>query len=149
MLALGTVLPLIAVASRFKPTILVGQEDTLIFVDAKEQAQSKLQETYRSYTELDLPIVPKLVAVGRNLDTLQGVFIVWYGDLSYEFQSASRAVDVLIKLTAILGLPFSKISKLVWHFLSGYFYGIKQRESYASINKLQAYLETTKPNSEL
>lgn len=141
MLALNTVLPPIAAASRLKPTILIGQEDTLIFVDAKEQAQLKVQETYRSYTELNLPIVPKLIAVGKNLDQLQGTFVVCYGDICYEFQSASRAVDILIKLTAVLGLPFSKISKLVWHFLSGCIYGIQQKESYASINKLKVYLD--------
>ncbi|XP_055632689.1 uncharacterized protein LOC129773137 [Toxorhynchites rutilus septentrionalis] len=66
LLALNTVLPPITAAPHFKPTILVGQEDTLIFVDSKELAQSKIHEIYRSYTELDLPIVPKLVAVGEN-----------------------------------------------------------------------------------
>ncbi|XP_058814155.1 uncharacterized protein LOC131678034 [Topomyia yanbarensis] len=148
LLALSTVLSPISVASRFKPTILVGQEDTLIF-NSKEQAESKIKETYRSYAELNLPIIPKLVVVGENLDQLQGTFIVWYDDLYYELPSASRAVDVLIKLTAVFGLPFSKISKLVWHFISGYIYGIEQRESYAAINRLQTYLEERKVHSEV
>ncbi|XP_058443678.1 uncharacterized protein LOC131425641 [Malaya genurostris] len=141
LLALNTVLSPISVASRFEPTILVGQEDTLIFVGSKEQAQLKIQEIYQSYAELNIPIVPKLFAVGESLDNLQGTFIVGYDDLCYEFPSILRAVDVLIKLTAVLGLPFSKISKLVWHFLSSYIYGLKQRETYASIIKLKTYLE--------
>lgn len=144
MLALCTILQPIAVASRLKPTILVGQEDTLIFVDSKEQALAKVQDTYRSYIELNLPIVPKLVAVGENLNQLHGTFMVCYSDICYEVQSASRALDILIKLTAVLGLPFSKISKLVWHFISGYIYGIHQEESYASINKLRIYLEKSR-----
>ncbi|XP_062535305.1 uncharacterized protein LOC134204514 [Armigeres subalbatus] len=57
LLALNTVLPPIAVASRFKPTILVGQQDTLIFVDSKDQARSKIQDVYRNYEDLNLPIV--------------------------------------------------------------------------------------------
>ncbi|XP_065073049.1 uncharacterized protein LOC135697363, partial [Ochlerotatus camptorhynchus] len=139
--ALNTVLPPISAASRFKPTILAGHEDVLLFAVSRDQAHSKIQAVYRSYAERNLPTVPKLVAVGESLEHLQGRFFVIYNDVCYELASASRAVDVIIKLTAVFGLPYSKITKLVWHFISGYVYGIKQRESYACINKLQNYLD--------
>nr|XP_029713279.1 uncharacterized protein LOC109402565 [Aedes albopictus] len=88
LLALNTVLPPIAAASRLKPTILIGQEDTLIFVDAKEQAQLKVQETYRSYTELNLPIVPKLIAVGKTWTSFREPS--WSATVTYAMSSSQR-----------------------------------------------------------
>lgn len=123
--ALNTVLPPISAAPRFKPTILAGQYDILILADSRDQAISKVQTIYRSYEERHLPIVPKLVAVGESLEHLQGRFFVIYNDICYELTSASRAVDVVIKMTAVFGLPYSKISKMVWHFISGCVYGIE------------------------
>lgn len=139
--ALNTVLPPISAAVRFKPTILAGQEDVLILASSRDQALSNVKTIYSNYAERNFSIVPKLVAVGKSLEDLQGHFFVIYDEVCYELTSASRAVDVLIKMTAVFGLPYSKITKLVWHFISGFVYGIKQRESYACINKLQNYLD--------
>lgn len=140
LLLLSTVLLPIPAGVRFKPTICVAQEDTIIFAEDEEEIASKINDVYAGYTERGLPIVPKLVFLGRGLDNLTGRYFMQYRDLRYEAASAGRAIDVLIKFTAVLGIPYSKVSKLVWHFISGVIYGIPQRESYANINKLHSFL---------
>lgn len=147
LLLLSTVLLPISAGVRFKPTICVAQEDTIIFAKNEEEIISKADDVYAGYTERGLPIVPKLVFLGTGIDDLCGRYFVLYRDLRYEFSSAARATDVLIKFTAVLGIPYSRLSKLVWHFISGVLYGIPQRESYANINKLRSFLLNTKSTS--
>lgn len=140
LLGLNTVLPPIVASAKFKPTICVAQEDTVVFVDSCEKIVEKVQSIYASYVDRKLPISPKLVAVGTGPENLTGRYYVSYTDLCYEFTSFARAIDVLVKLTHLFGLPYSKISKLVWHFISNSIYGIEQRESYASVNRLHNFL---------
>lgn len=142
LLGLNTILPPIPAGSRFKPTICVAQEDTIIFAECLEDAYNKVQNTYQNYADRNLPEVPKLVVLGNDLNDIRGRFLVHFKDFNYELTSAARAIDVIIKTTAVLGLPFSKVSKLLWHFLSSEVYGIPERESYASINKLRNYLRS-------
>lgn len=140
MLSLNTVLPPIPASPRYKPTIIVAQEDTILFVDSVERAGTNVQQLYADYAVRGLPIVPKIVVIGKGLGhSFEGIF-VFYDDFYYKVQSIGRAIDVLIKLTAVYGLPYSKVSKLVWHFISGVVYGVPQRETYVSISRLQAFL---------
>lgn len=143
LLLLNTVLPPISAAVRYKPTIVVAQEDTIIFVASEDQVAVKVECVNTAYRERNLPLAPKLVFLGSDICNLSGKYMVVYGDLRYELSSAARATDVLLKLTAVFNLPYAKLSKLVWHFLSNVVYGVPQRESYASINKLRYFLETT------
>lgn len=135
-------LPPISAGARFKPTICVAQDDTLIFAESVDDASSKVQQTYLTYAERKLPVVPKLVALGKDINSIQGRFFVFFKDFYYELPTAARATDVIIKFTAVFGLPFSKVSKLVWHFLSSEAYGLAERESYDSVNKLKNYLHS-------
>lgn len=137
LLGLNTVLPPIPAGSRFKPTICVAQEDTIIFAKCEDDAHEKVQTLYCDYADRNIPKVPKLVILGSDINTISGRFLVYFQDFHYELPSAARAIDVVIKATAVFGLPFSKVSKLVWHFLSSDVYEIPERESYASINKLR------------
>lgn len=140
LLALNTVLPPISAGYRYKPTISVAQEDTVVFARNEEDAASKIQTIYSAYAERSLPVVPKLVVFGDDLNRMIGRFFVYYGDIQYELPSAARALDVLIKFTAVLGLPYSKQSKLVWYSISDIVYRIPQRELYASCVKLRKNL---------
>lgn len=147
LLALNTVLPPIAAGYRYKPTVSVAQEDTIVFARSVEDAHSKVQTIYSAYAERSLPVIPKLVVLGDNLNNLLGRFFVYYGDIHYELPSAARATDVIIKFTAVLGLPYSKLSKLVWYSIGDIVYNIDHRERYASCVKFRNYMTaiTTKP----
>lgn len=143
LLGLSTVLPPNVASSKFKPTICVAQEDTVIFVESSDQLSQNVQSVYTSYVDRKLPISPKLVAVGTGLENLTGRFYVYYPDFCFELTSCARAIDVLIKTTHLFGLPYSKISKLIWHFVSYSIYDIEHRESYASVNRLHNFLRQT------
>lgn len=147
LLGLSTVLPPIVASSKFKPTICVAQEDTIIFVESYDQVIPKVQAIYTSYVDRKLPITPKLLAVGTGLENLTGPFYVYYPDFCFEFASSARAFDVLIKTTHLFGLPYSKISKLVWHFISCYFYGIQHLETYACESRVRKFLIKTEPTT--
>ncbi|XP_058820798.1 uncharacterized protein LOC131682991 [Topomyia yanbarensis] len=145
LLLLNTVLPPISAGTRYKPTIYVAQCDTVIFAKDEEEIKSKVASVNAEYSERGLPIVPKLVFIGSGPNDLGGRYFVKFAELQYELSSAARATDVLIKLTAVFGTPYSRLSKLIWHFLTGVVYSIPQRESYASINKLRNFLSTKLP----
>lgn len=141
MLGLHTVLPPIAAASRYKPSICEAQEDTIIFAVSLDDAKEKIEIIYSGYQERNLPLVPKLVVIGAGLSQIDGPFFVCYNDICYELNTAARATDVLLKLSAVLGLTFSRVSKLVWHFVSSYAYLTHQREPYAACNRLKKFLD--------
>ncbi|XP_055543001.1 uncharacterized protein LOC129728579 [Wyeomyia smithii] len=141
LLALNTVLPPIIVSSKFKPKICTAQEDTIIFVSSHEQLIPQLQSVYASYVNRKLPISPKFVAVGVDLETLTGRFFVYHPGFCFELSSAARAIDVLIKTTHLFGLSYPKLSKLVWQFIGCFVYGIDHQESYASVNRLSTFLK--------
>ncbi|KAL1400516.1 hypothetical protein pipiens_002065 [Culex pipiens pipiens] len=65
-LALNTVLPPIAAAARYKPTIIVGQEDTVLFEESVDNIEARLSAVFDGYRERNLPIVPKLVCLGSS-----------------------------------------------------------------------------------
>ncbi|XP_058464157.1 uncharacterized protein LOC131438283 isoform X2 [Malaya genurostris] len=141
LLLLNTVLAPISVAARYKPTITVAQDDTIIFANDEPEVILKVKNVNAGYKERNLPSAPKLVCIGSDIDNLRQKYLVIYDNLRYELSSAARATDVLIKLTAVLNLPYSKLSKLVWHFLSGVVYKIPQRESYAAIDQIRRFLD--------
>ncbi|XP_062557162.1 uncharacterized protein LOC134222025 [Armigeres subalbatus] len=141
LLALHTVLPPIAAGARYKPTVCVAQEDTVVFATSLDEAKGKVENIYSGYEERNLPLVPKLMFIGSGVTQIDGPFYVYYGDICYELDSAARATDVLLKLSSVFGLPFSKLSKLVWQFLSCYVYRVSHRETYAAINRLTRFLD--------
>ena len=100
LLALNTVLPPIAAGIRFKPTIIVGQEDTALFEDTEDNIETKLASVFDGYRERNLPVVPKLICLGTSIDHLTGRFFVCYPPLRYAVTSARGAIDILVKLTA-------------------------------------------------
>lgn len=106
------------------------------------EVREKVESLYVAYAEQGFPVVPKLVFLGSGPENFTGSFYVCYKDIQYEFESAARALDVLIKVTAVFGLPFSKLSRLVWQFISDTIYGLVQKESYSAIIKVNRYLQT-------
>ncbi|XP_062563830.1 uncharacterized protein LOC134226806 [Armigeres subalbatus] len=122
----------------------MAQHDTILFVESIEEITAKVQETYASYAERKIAVVPKLVVLGTGIDNIEGRFFVCFSDVCYELPSIARATDVLIKLSVVFGLPYSKVSKLIWHFIANSAYGIERPESYVTIIRLKAYLEATK-----
>ncbi|XP_062550275.1 uncharacterized protein LOC134215028 [Armigeres subalbatus] len=73
LLGLSTVLPPLIVGRRFKPTIYMAQHDTILFVEYIE-ITAKVQETYASYAERKIAVVPKLVVLGTGIDNIEGRF---------------------------------------------------------------------------
>lgn len=142
LLLLNTVLHPQKVTTSYKPTVVNGREDTILFADSNSDADMKVQNLYKVYEQLGIPIAPKLVFFGQPTD-LKGEFRVYYHDFYYSFSSAQRAIDVYIKFTKVLSIKHSKISKLVWMYVARYFYGLKVNERYASIDRLEDFLNTS------
>lgn len=130
------------VTTSYKPTVVNGKEDTILFASSDAEADQKVQELYKVYQQLGIPITPKLVFFGQPTG-LSGLFRVYFRDFYYSFSTARRAIDVYIKLTSTLSLKHSKISKLVWLFIARYFYGLKVAERYASIDRLEDFVNST------
>lgn len=142
LLLLNTVLHPQKVKTSYKPTVVNGREDTILFANSDIEAEKQVQELYKVYQQLGIPFAPKLVFFGQPTD-LSGLFRVYFQGVYYSFSSARRAVDVYIKLTTVLSLKHSKISKLVWLFIARYFYGLKVTERYASIDKLEDFINSS------
>lgn len=130
------------VTKDYRPTVINGQNDTIIFVTSDADADTKLSDLYKRY-KVSIPLVPKLVIYGKPTDLL-GTFRVYHDSTIYSLSSVRLAIDVYIKLTNVLGLKHSKISKLVWVFIAQYIYQLKSAERYASIDKFIRYLEAAK-----
>ncbi|KXJ69394.1 hypothetical protein RP20_CCG027287 [Aedes albopictus] len=128
------------VTKTFKPTILSAQEDVIFFAATDAEAMQKIHEFNETSCKLGLKPSPKLIFKGENFKSLTGEFEVHYQQIVYRFNSAVRAVDVLIKFSTVFGLEYSKISRLVWNFVSSYMYKIPVPEEYQSIIKLKRYL---------
>lgn len=128
------------VTKTFKPTILSAQEDVIFFAATDAEARQKIHEFNETSCKLGLKPSPKLVFKGENFKSLTGEFEVHFQQIVYRFNSAVRAVDVLIKFSTVFGLEYSKISRLVWNFVSSYMYKIPVPEEYQSIIKLKRYL---------
>lgn len=142
LLLVNTVLHPQKVKTSYKPTVVNGREDTILFANSDIEAEKQVQELYKTYQKLGIPIAPKLVFFGQPTD-LSGLFRVYFQGYYYSFSSARRALDVYIKLTTVLKLKHSKISKLVWLFIARYFYGLKVTERYASIDKLEDFINSS------
>ncbi|XP_058464333.1 uncharacterized protein LOC131438355 [Malaya genurostris] len=139
LLSLNCVLHPQKVTVSYKPTVLNGQNDTVLFANSDDEAKVKLAAVYTQYQSYRIPLTPKLIFFGTQA-SLTGVFRVYYGDLFYTLPSASRAIDVYIKLCEVLALKHSKISKLIWLFVQHYIYDLDIPERYASIDRLVQFL---------
>ncbi|XP_058455270.1 uncharacterized protein LOC131432781 [Malaya genurostris] len=128
ILLLNCVLHPQKVAGKYKPTIVNGIADSILFASSNDDAATKLKALYSRYQDFGLPASSKLIFFGTDYKNLTGIFRVYYGDLFYTLPTVSRAIDVFIKFTAVLGLKHSKFSYLVWLFISRYIYEIKRQE---------------------
>lgn len=130
------------VSVNHRPTIVNGQEDTIVFATSHDDAEKKLKALHLRYEELQIPSTPKLVVFGTDFRNQSGVYRVYYRNIYYTVSSIARAVDVLVKFTSVLGLNPSKVSYLVWLFIFHFVYGINRLEKYSSVTKLENYLST-------
>lgn len=143
LLLLNCILHPQKVSVKIRPTIVNGQEDTIIFASNHDDATEKVTATYRRYEELSIPPTPKLVVFGKDFRSQSGVYRIYYNNLFYTVSKLTRAIDVLVKLTTVFGLKPSRISYLVWLFIFHYVYGIIRPKKYTSVSKLEDYLTTT------
>lgn len=140
LLALHTVLIPVKVGSGFKPTIATAQADTVLFCENLDEARN----TYNNLTAEETINSPRFAVLAKDFSTPCTGCLVLYKNLEYRLPTVTRGVDVFIKCLHVLGLPVSKISKLVWIFVSQHFYGIRSSNTYVNIVKLQQYLGKTK-----
>ncbi|XP_065085549.1 uncharacterized protein LOC135707613 [Ochlerotatus camptorhynchus] len=145
LLVLNTVLLPVKASKGFKPTVATAQSDTFVVAPNREEALIAVQKLYDVYDKQEFPLCPKLAIIGENSCKIQGGCMVVYKSLVYDFSSVARAIDVIIKLHLVLGLPFSKTSKLVWVFIEKYLYGIETDRGYLCINKLISYIQEHNP----
>lgn len=133
------------VRKNFKPSVLTAQQDVVLIAETDDQVKAKLAEYETMYTSYELPIVPKLVFRGKNFRELTGPYEVHYKGVVYRLDSASRAVDVLVKFSTVFGLEYSRICRLIWIFICSFIYDLPTAEQYESINKLKRLLEPSLP----
>lgn len=118
-----------------------------MFAANEAEVRETVESLYAAYTAQGFPKVPKLVFLGTGPENFAGKFFVCCEPLQYEVNSAARAVDILIKLTAVFGFPFSKLSRLVWQFLSCTVYGLERKDTYSAITKVNRFLQTKQDDS--
>ncbi|XP_058821061.1 uncharacterized protein LOC131683247 isoform X2 [Topomyia yanbarensis] len=128
------------ITKTFKPTILVAQEDTVLFVETETEIEKKLQNTYANYANWNFTQIAKLVFVGSGAANLSGKFFVCYDDLSYQVETVERAIDVLIKFNTVFELEYSRVNRMLWNFLCRYLYKIPCQATYASVDSVIAKL---------
>ncbi|XP_021711615.1 uncharacterized protein LOC5566000 [Aedes aegypti] len=133
------------VRKNFKPSVLTAQQDVILIAETDDQVKAKLAEYETMYASYELPIVPKLVFRGKNIRELTGPYEVHYKGVVYRLDSASRAVDVLVKFSTVFGLEYSRICRLIWIFICSFIYDLPTAEHYESINKLKRLLEPSLP----
>lgn len=142
---LHTVLIPVKASKGFKPTIPVAQSDTFLLVNNIELGRIELQKTLEFYDKLKIPAVPKLIVIGEALETASGVCFVVYKAIEYQLPTITKGIDVLMKLQIVLGLPVSRLSKLVWIFIEKFVYNSEQQGGYVAVNKLVDYLQNPPP----
>ncbi|XP_065086695.1 uncharacterized protein LOC135708506 [Ochlerotatus camptorhynchus] len=140
LLLLNNVLKPTKVTRKFKPSILAAQEEIILFAASNDLATGVFTKFNEDYSKYGFQPVPKLIFIGEGIGSLEGEFQVRFQDFSYRFDSASRAIDVLVKFCGVFGLEHSRISRLVWLFISAFFYNVPVQEQYECINSLKAYL---------
>lgn len=128
------------VTRTFKPSILAAQEEVILFVPAEDSADSTLEKFNEGYCKYGFQPVPKLVFIGEGVESLGGEFQVRYQNFTYRLDSATRALDVLIKFGAVFGQEHSRITRLVWIFITSFFYNVPVQEQYECFDKLKEYL---------
>ena len=106
-----------------------------MLTDSREQALTELRN--------EPSAVPKLVIIGTNLTDVTGECIVVYKNLEYSCARITRGIDIVVKLRAVLGLPYPAACKLVWIFIDRFLYGLNG-SSYMAINKLIGFLNCDK-----
>lgn len=132
--ALCTVLAPVKAAKGFKPTIPLAQDEVFLLVSSREQALTELRSQPSA--------APKIAIIGLDLPDVTGECIVVYKSLEYSCSEIARGIDIVVKLRAVLGLPYPAAAKLVWLFIERFFYGLTPiGSSYMAINKLIGYLE--------
>lgn len=124
-------------AKGFKPTIATAQSHTYCIVKTKEEALEELNSTEPDGTE-----ILKLIVLGESDVIAYGECIVGFGNTRYVLPNVVRGIDVYVKISRVLGLPTSKISKLIWEFVITFVYGAGKSSSYASVSKLIKFIES-------
>ncbi|XP_065084640.1 uncharacterized protein LOC135706888 [Ochlerotatus camptorhynchus] len=140
LILLNNVLKPTKVTKTFKPSILSAQEDIIFFAETNGQAVQKINDFNSSYESLGFYTIPKLVFRGKDITSLSGGYEVHYKSIVYKLETAERAIDVLVKLSTIFGLEYSRICRLVWNFICSYVYDLVVPEQYESINNLKRFL---------
>ncbi|XP_062565876.1 uncharacterized protein LOC134228112 [Armigeres subalbatus] len=140
LILLNNVLKPTKVTKTYKPSILSAQEDIIFFAESDHQVVQKINDFNATYESLGFQSVPKLVFRGKDVTSLSGRYEVHYKSIVYTLDTAERAIDVLVKLSSVFGLEYSRICRLVWYFICSFIYNIAVPEQYECINKLKRFL---------
>ncbi|XP_058832953.1 uncharacterized protein LOC131690894 isoform X2 [Topomyia yanbarensis] len=74
LLLLNKVLKPTKVTRNFKPSVLVAQEEVILFAASDESAAKVLEKFTDDYKKYGFQPVPKLVFIGKNVNSLGGEF---------------------------------------------------------------------------
>lgn len=131
------------VAPGFKPTIATAQADTVLFANDIDGARETCNQGIVDDEQNGITASPKLIIFAENYSSPNHGCMVIYRNLEYKFKYISRGVDVFHKLSAVLKIPVSKVSKLVWIFIGHHLYGVCNNNAYKNIDKLHEFLTET------
>ncbi|XP_055524504.1 uncharacterized protein LOC129718104 [Wyeomyia smithii] len=126
------------ITKTMRPAILTAQEDVLMFAGSLDSARESIKTLFEAYAVQNITPHPKIVAIGVDYTSTKREFYVLYEDIVYKLDSAARAVDVLIKMSNIFKLPFSKITKLVWYTIEEVMYDTRAPAQYKQIEEIKA-----------
>ncbi|XP_058461877.1 uncharacterized protein LOC131436914 [Malaya genurostris] len=140
---LSAVLIPVKAANGFKPTIATAQSDTFCIVKSKEEVFENLKKT-NSVLQNETGVL-KLFILGENLFAV-GECVIVFGDNHYVLPNVVRGLDVFVKIALVLGLPTSKVSKLIWEFVLKFIYNTDKTINYVSVKKLIKFIESCTSN---
>nr|XP_022906368.1 uncharacterized protein LOC111418141 [Onthophagus taurus] len=127
-----------------KPTILDSQDDFVLHVKTINDVLPKIEAVRANYRDKKIKLQPRIVVVGVDKNKLED-FYVYSDSIRYKFNSFIECLDITIKLIHVFNLEFSQNSRLVWLFLSRYFFGISD-ESITVVDSLVGHLNIENSN---
>lgn len=124
-----------------RPAILTAQEDVLLFAQNVQSGVELVRKLLESYAAQGIAAHPKVIAIGTSYRDMSGEFYVVFDRIQYKVNSAARAVDIVIKMSNVMNIPFSKVTKLVWYTVGEVLYNIRAPAQYKEIEVIKKLLK--------
>lgn len=101
----------------------------------------KIEKTREDYRKKKIKLQPRIIVVGNNPEEVDHIYL-FCDNIKYKFDTFRECLDIAIILIFVFNLEFSPISKLVWIFLSEFFFEISPDICYPGVKALINKLKT-------